>query len=141
MSKNEDESLGDFLSKLLAGAREATEPDPLEVDDERVKSRKTPSKEQAVKLLKDYLNVWHAAKGSPYKAGDLITPRDGHNIRMAGHPCIVLERLPEELHRHSDGDKERSGVLQIYDIIIARNMGGQLVKFYATSADYEPYVG
>ena len=139
--KDDDGGLGDFLASIIKKAEMSDAgPDPMTEDDEAAKMTRTPSKEEAVPLLKEYLKIWQDAAKNPFQVGQLIAPRKGHNIRLAGHPCIVLERLPETLHKHSDGDKDRSGVLQLYDIIIARNMGGQMVKFYATSADYELYV-
>jgi hypothetical protein len=81
--------------------------------------------------------------GNPFRVGQLVTPRLGHNIRGVGAPCVVLDVLKEPVRSNEDDDSApvRFNDTRIGRILQAPDGTQSLVSYLGESFSYEPYKG
>lgn len=129
------------LIEMLQRANSDTQSDEdiQEAADAR-KRAKIPHDIMAAELLimgRDWI------RGNPFKPGDLVTPRAGHNIRGHGKPMVVLEVFPPgSLTDASSSEREYSGnFVRRPNMRVLTIADGHFVPFLAESFAYEPYTG
>lgn len=93
----------------------------------------------AVEALLDYAGSYsNFLKASPFKPGDLVTPRKGTNMKGSGKPHVVLEvRERPEPHFIEDADGTTYG--RRCDIRIASFYGSTIARHWVESIDFDPF--
>jgi hypothetical protein len=94
-----------------------------------------PLPEAQVATLKEVAARY--AAGCPFKPGDLVTARPGHNVKGVGHPHVVLDTRSAEPSFNGESGSCLNGRRE--DIRVATIMRGHVAAFWDESWHYEPY--
>lgn len=122
------------LSELLGGCNDMEE-----------QRAALPLPEAQVATLREVYERY--ATGCQFRPGDLVTPRNGFNLRGVGIPHIVLEvRSPEDALRPASDNPQDTGSTRYYprlDVRVAcRHATDRSVcAFWQESWCHEPYLG
>lgn len=100
----------------------------------------TLSEEEILEKLSNGARIYDASRHSnPYKVGDIVTPREGFNIRNAGKFCIVVETFKRKIVAETGKDAESTSDRRAVDMrvmTLAEGDKGDIICFPAESWCY-----
>lgn len=91
-----------------------------------------------VARLREFAAVYAAP--NTFKVGDLVTPRDGGNLKGVGEPYLVVESLAEPV-RSLEGNPASNGFGWNLNVRAACLFHGQMTCFWLEHHTLEPYAG
>lgn len=99
-----------------------------------------PLPEAQIEVLREINERYQA--GCPFKTGDLVTPRDGYNLRQAGEPHIVIQVLVEPAQNFADASESGSHrFARRIDMRVASLAQGEYTAHWVESWTFEAYTG
>jgi hypothetical protein len=69
---------------------------------EEMHNQPLPIVEAQIATLQEIADIYR--RGCPFKVGDVITPRNGHNMKGAGRPHVVMEVFDEPVRTLTSAD-------------------------------------
>jgi hypothetical protein len=130
MSNDPREAIGELLGEaIMNGARRQDKPmSPLQ-------------REAAAMTLKEVAQRYHT---NPFKVGDLVTPREAHNVRHAGEPHVVVEVFDPPVRVTQIAESAEMASPHFYarcDVRIVCMMNDDIMAFMMESWKLKPYTG